>query len=46
MIIDSGSCANVVNATLVDKLGIKINKHPRPYWLQWLNEHGNIKVTR
>ena len=31
---------------LVDKLGIKTTKHPRPYRLQWLNEGGNIKVTR
>ena len=29
MIIDGGSCANVINATLVDKLGIKTTKHPR-----------------
>ena len=46
MIIDGGSCANVINTTLVDKLGFKTTKHPRPYRLQWLNESGNIKVTR
>ena len=45
MIIDGGSCTNVINATLVDKLGIKTTKHPRPYKLQWLNEYRNIKVT-
>ena len=30
MIIDSGSCSNVINAMLVNKLGIKKTKHPRP----------------
>ena len=33
MIIDGGSCTNVVNAGLVDKLGLKTTKHPRPYRL-------------
>ena len=46
MIIDRGSCTNVVNACLVDKLGLKTTKHPRPYRLQWLNNSGDIKVTR
>ena len=46
MIIDGGSCTNVVNAGLVDKLGLKTTKHPRPYRLQWLNDCGDIKVTR
>ena len=46
MIIDGGSCTNVINASLVDKLGLKTTKHPRPYRLQWLNNCGDIKVTR
>ena len=33
MIIDGGSCANVIIATLVDELGSKTTKHPRPYRL-------------
>ena len=33
MIIDSGSCTNIVNVVLVDKLGLKTTKHPRPYRL-------------
>ena len=39
-------CTNVVNAGLVDKVGLKTTKHPRPYRLQWLNNSGDIKVTR
>ncbi|KAF7826402.1 Transposon Ty3-G Gag-Pol polyprotein [Senna tora] len=36
MIIDGGSCANVASTTLIDKLGLKCEKHPAPYRLQWL----------
>ena len=46
IIIDGGSCNNVINASLVDKLGLKTNKHPRPYRLQCLNNSMDIKVTR
>ena len=46
MIIDGGSCANVASTTLVEKLGLKCEKHPKPYKLQWLNDSGEVKVTR
>ena len=46
IIIDGGSCTNVINANLVNKLGLKTTKHPRPYRLQWLNNSGDVKVTR
>ncbi|KAJ4708850.1 Transposon Ty3-I Gag-Pol polyprotein [Melia azedarach] len=45
MIIDSGSCTNV-STLLVDKLNLNIIKHPKPYKLQWLNECGEIRVTK
>ncbi|KAH0725252.1 hypothetical protein KY284_001117 [Solanum tuberosum] len=38
MIIDGGSCANVVSSYLVDKLGIACMKRSTPYRLQWLND--------
>ena len=31
VIIDGGSCTNVVGTTLVEKLGMLTSKHPRPY---------------
>ncbi|KAF7800703.1 Transposon Ty3-G Gag-Pol polyprotein [Senna tora] len=31
---------------MVDKLGLRTLKHPRPYRLQWLNESGDLKVTK
>ena len=46
MIIDSGSCANVASTLLVEKLNLKTVKHEKPYKLQWLNECGEIKVTK
>jgi len=44
--IDGGSCANIASDTLVKKSNLSYIKHPRPYWLQWLNECGEVKVTK
>jgi hypothetical protein len=46
MIVDGGSCANVSSDTLMNKLNLSCIKHPRPYRLQWLNECGEVKVTK
>jgi hypothetical protein len=46
MIIDGGSCSNVASDTLVKKLNLSCIKHPRPYRLQWLNECGEVRVTK
>ena len=46
MIIDGGSCTNVASTTLVEKLGLKEQKHPTPYRLQWLNDCGEVRVTK
>jgi hypothetical protein len=43
MIIDNRSCTNVVPTTLVEKLGLTIVPHPKPYSLSWLNENGEIR---
>ncbi|XP_056852801.1 uncharacterized protein LOC130502007 [Raphanus sativus] len=45
LIIDGGSCVNVASETMVKKLSLKTQKHPRPYRLQWLNEEGEMKVS-
>ncbi|XP_040994309.1 uncharacterized protein LOC121240848 [Juglans microcarpa x Juglans regia] len=44
--IDGGSCTKVASTYLVEKLALTTLKHPQPYRLQWLNECGEIKVTR
>ena len=46
MIIDGGSCTNVASIKLVEKLGMPISKHPRPYKLQWLNDSGEVRVNK
>ena len=46
VIIDGGSCTNVASTELVEKLALPTLKHPRPYRLQWLNNYGEVKVTR
>ncbi|XP_013688944.1 uncharacterized protein LOC106392685 [Brassica napus] len=45
LIVDGGSCVNVACETMVTKLGLKIQKHPKPYRLQWLNEEGEMRVS-
>ncbi|XP_033139424.1 uncharacterized protein LOC117131126, partial [Brassica rapa] len=45
LIIDGGSCVNVASETMVKKLGLKAQKHPKPYRLQWLNEEGEMRVS-
>lgn len=46
MIINEGSCANVVSTALVRKLKLSTVKHHKPYRLAWLNECGEVKVTK
>ena len=31
---------------LVEKLGLKCDKHLNPYRLWWLNDNGEVKVSR
>ena len=45
MIIDSESCTNMLSTNLVEKLGLPLFKHPKPYRLYWLNDCGEINVT-
>ena len=45
MIIDSGSCTNVVFEEMVTKLGLKTKKHPKLYNIHWLQDDGGMKIT-
>ncbi|GJS54905.1 reverse transcriptase domain-containing protein [Tanacetum coccineum] len=38
MIIDGGSCENVISTYMVEKLGMKTKDHPEPYQLTWLKK--------
>ncbi|XP_061364670.1 uncharacterized protein LOC133308096 [Gastrolobium bilobum] len=46
VIIDGGSCENVVSTTMVEKLGLKTEEHPQPYKLSWLKKGNEVKVTK
>jgi hypothetical protein len=46
MIIDNESCTNVASTTLVEKLGLTTVPHPKLYSLWWLNQNGEIQVTK
>jgi len=44
IIIDGGSCENMVAEVLVEKLGLKLQDHPEPYQLTWLKKGNVVKV--
>ncbi|XP_071912330.1 uncharacterized protein [Coffea arabica] len=46
MIIDSGSCTNCVAADFVEQKHLPWTYHPKPYRLSWLNDGGEVKVTK
>ena len=36
----------MASTILIEKLGISTISHPKPYSLKWLNDGGDIKVTK
>jgi hypothetical protein len=44
VIIDGGSCNNLVSSDRVKKLGL--TTRPHPYHIQWLNDSGKAKITQ
>ena len=46
VIIDGGSCNNLVSSDVVKKLDLTTRPHPHPYYIQWLNDSGKAKVTQ
>ncbi|GJX68055.1 putative CCCH-type zinc finger family protein [Tanacetum coccineum] len=46
VIIDSGSCENVISKTMVKKLSLKTEKHPRPYKLSWLEKGKSVHIDQ
>ncbi|XP_077237414.1 uncharacterized protein LOC143879114 [Tasmannia lanceolata] len=45
VIIDLGSCENVVASNAVQHLGLQEASHPHPYKLAWLNNSNEVKVS-
>lgn len=46
MIIDSGSCENLVSQQLVDLLKLQTRPHPHPYGLGWIKRGPRVEVTK
>jgi hypothetical protein len=45
VIIDGGSCCNLASKELCAKLNLKYLPHPNPYYIQWLTDNGEMKVS-
>ena len=45
VIVDSGSRTNIAFEEMVTKLGLKTEKHPKPYNIYWLQDGGGMKIT-
>ena len=46
MIIDGGSCENVVSQEVVDKLKLPTQEHANPYKLSWFKKRNEVRVTK
>ena len=46
VIIDGESSRNIASLELVEKIGLTTQPHPCPYYIQWVNYFGKIKVDK
>ena len=45
LIIDNGSSSNMIGKDVVESLSLSTWRHPKPYYIQWLNNVGKVKIT-
>ena len=45
VVIDSGSCENIISRNLVNILKLPVEKHPEPYTIGWIKKGEGIQVT-
>lgn len=45
VIIDGGSFHNLASIELCQKLKLKYLPHPNPYFIQWLSDSGEMKLS-
>ncbi|XP_077250030.1 uncharacterized protein LOC143889637 [Tasmannia lanceolata] len=46
LIIDSGSCENVISQDAAQRLNLNVEAYPTPYKLGWLNHDNDVWVTK
>ena len=46
VIIDSGSCENIVSKALVKALNLTTEDHPRPYKIGWIKKGSEMQVNK
>ncbi|GJZ70531.1 gag-pol polyprotein [Tanacetum coccineum] len=46
VIINGGSCENVVSETMINKLGLKTEEHSQPYTLSWFRKGNEVNVSK
>lgn len=46
LIIDGGSCTNVVSEEMVTKLSLSTEPHPKPYKIQWFKNGNGVSVSK
>ncbi|XP_077249180.1 uncharacterized protein LOC143888627 [Tasmannia lanceolata] len=46
IVIDGGSCENIVSHDMVNKLKLKTEPHPKPYRIAWFKKGNEVKVTK
>jgi hypothetical protein len=45
LIVDGGSASNMISKVVVESLSLSTWEHPKPYYMQWINGVGKLKVT-
>jgi hypothetical protein len=45
VIIDASSCHNLASKELCSKLNLKCFPHPNPYYIMWLSDSGEMKIS-
>ena len=46
IIIDGGSCENMVSREMVEKLGLQCENHPHPYHIAWFKKGNEVTIDK
>ena len=46
VIVDGGSCENMVSKEMVDKLNLQCEKLPRPYRIAWFKKGSEVRIDK